>query len=318
MKQLENGTLPCADCGVAVPVTADRPLIRVTSYGSEGDPQGVSPHAAEFSFGRCSPCRERLSMAQRLTEERPALRARLGDQRAVEAVDAVLMAHAVAGRDVPDPMDEPTLSSMLAHLRGGGLTWSGRFGPVTMRSARPGMACDQPWEHVSVADHMRLRVVWTQVEADERARAQVEPVRLAPPLVEEPRGRAVEGACLLCGVGWVEMDAAQVRSLGGAARAAEWVWFQRTMSPANLGAGMSPERLTGQVCMDCDGVLEEVGSVGPTALERAWARSTGRRISDMPWQVHGWGAQAFQQVQRGQVPEPNPRPWAHVPTPREP
>ncbi len=250
---------------------------------------------------RCPACADRRTLAEALVLTHPALSGRLGPERAVQVADGVLAGLALLGRPALLPsVSDIDLGLHVRHLSrvGSGLAWRVL---ATARHANP-----YPFAHVSLVDRGRLRSAYAGMLAEKIATSAPD-VRLPPPTGE---------ACLLCGVGGVVMPAGQVARLGGRGRAQREVWRELTAPSDALGGRPSPDPIVGQACPPCYDALDSVGSVGPSALERALVehlRASGRTneavkveaaisggglVGLVGWAVTEW--------------EPNGEPWGHL------
>ena len=89
-----------------------------------------------------------------------------------------------------------------------------------------------------------------------------------------------------------------------------------------MGGAPAPQRIAGYVCPPCHDAIAHVGSVGQTAMTRAFLahlRSDGRDddatrlLQADEVRLVGWGALADDAQRRGgQLPSPDSVPWAHL------
>ena len=96
----------------------------------------------------------------------------------------------------------------------------------------------------------------------ERVARNAPPVRISPPPITVTRVGTVraESGCLLCGVGSVLVDAAEVARAGGRLPAARLLWTARRTSVTSLGT-QGAEMVSGHLCPTCDESVEHAGGL---------------------------------------------------------
>lgn len=321
-RPLAADTAPCRTCGVAVPLALGTPTEHLDLIpAAHRYPDGSAPTNARVirqEFTRCSDCARHRALAAAIVDAHPALAARLGGLVAVDQMESALVALAVLGRPHPDPatLTPVELGRMLRFLtpEGAGVSWMARA------DVAPGYALPVPFAHVEPADRTRLTVAWGALLSDRR-HADAPPVRLAPPALTRadlPSGvTPVNGGCLLCGVGAVEMSSQAVSRAGGRAAAAADVWTLRPVCDTRALGGRGPQRLRGYTCPACTEAVNRAGALGPSAVDRAVVEVLGLGLH---WgddramgRVPGWGALVSVALRRGHpTPAPNGTPWAHL------
>jgi hypothetical protein len=148
-------------------------------------------------------------------------------------------------------------------------------------------------------------------------------VRLTPPALTRRDLAAgvdpVNGGCLLCGIGAVEVTSQQVSRAGGVAVATMDAWTLRAACDLTQLGGRKRglTRLRGYTCPTCSEAVEWAGSVGPSAIERSLVVTLGlglhwtgdRTLTRTP----AWGA-LVAGAQRIGLPTliPNDQPWQHL------
>lgn len=297
---LAAGRLACPSCGISVP-TEGASGQRVTATDTR-----ASEHVTRAEFQRCPTCQARHDLAQHVGRF-PAMRARLGN-RAGDTLAAALDALAAAHQPVPTE-EWLTRTTHLSHTHAATLDLTrtlGRLGPGIQwqQAGLPDRAARHAWSHVTGEQRQdvldaRARLMRLQVAAQEP------PHRLAPP---QP-----SAACLMCGVGHVEVPAQKVVRVGGDDAARHQVWTSRSASPQTLGGRPGPNALRGHVCPDCDEAVTAAGAIGHSAMVRAFRLhllavgreqdAAGFRDPDEVSGVVGWAALPGR--------SPGREPWAH-------
>ncbi|WP_353828217.1 hypothetical protein [Agromyces sp. SYSU T0242] len=280
--------LACYACGCAVPPPHGA-LVDV-----EGMPEWVvalddpRPRAGKTTtMTRCARCEQAHERAATLLDEHPRVKAQMGSRSiGLHRVEAALNALDAIGRDTPLHTDA-SLRLLVEHMTplGVAVRWASQFTPVWTKEARDDVAASQPWEHVTTWQREDLR----------KAFAGLLNARVERPL---PYGPPTGGGCMLCGVETVSALPSQAAGL----------WTPATVDPSAIGGRRSPERVAGYLCPTCDRARSEVGSLGPTAMERSvMLHFALRRRSMTPTELvglRGWLVSG--------VDEPNERPWEHI------
>jgi len=253
------------------------------------------------------------------------LGARVGPQVAVERLVGVLVALERLGRTLPTgTVPDRELDRLTRHLAVPGLSqcWSGRVSGSSTGHERS-------WQHLGEEDGERLRTAYAEMLAEKVAQNRP-PERLAPPpLGPSPSSTLrVEGGCLLCGVGTVEVSAIRIQREGGRDFASRAVWTERTVAVDQLGPS-GPERVKGHLCPACLGAVERGHSMGPTAhstalvahLQSVGSAEAERLRDEDPVTgaqealngVRTYGGIWYAARRAGRPePAPNPTPWAHM------
>lgn len=298
----------CMVCGVAL----TRPARVVTHHAilnTQGRPSGSgrAPGHVPLEFGVCDTCHDAQTRAEELVNAHGVLAATWGKRNAVERLTSALTAVEAVERDVP-PLDARSAYSLALMLgvTGRAVAFSVRYGAVDTLRASVDKAPAKRWGHTTGRERLEVVVsylVWRRMEAvrDEP------PVRVAPP--SGPAG------CLLCGVAHVDVPAPAVVRYGpkGVARR---VWAPRTATVGSLvGRGSAGgATVSGHLCPTCNDVAEDVGTLGITAAERAFAAhltATGTALSlavvedvrdGQAGGVHAWAL----------TDAPAGEPWAHL------
>jgi hypothetical protein len=105
-------------------------------------------------------------------------------------------------------------------------------------------------------------------------------------------------ACLLCGVGWVEVEHGE----------GDDVWGElRRCQPGTVGGRPRPESVVGYTCPRCTEAIEEVGVIGRSAMELAIVQYTGAKPSVREFEIGG--LRAWAALPAGTPP--GREPWAH-------
>lgn len=300
--RLTAGRIACAWCGMSAPRPASAEEFRdidVTSHA------GRVLSTSRVEMTRCVGCADRRADADVLVASHPTLAGAHGPDKALGMAEGVLAALALLGRPpVAEEISDNDLGLLVRHLSlpGRSLAWR--------HQATRGQANPYPFAHVTLTARAQLRTAYAAMLAEQVAQ-QSPPVRLAP---------AVGEGCLLCGVDGVSMPAGQVQRHGGREVATIAVWRNLTAPTEALGGPSSPESITGQVCPPCSAALDSVGSVGPSALERALVAHLSRsgRTADaerVQAAISGGGLVGL--VGWAGLPAPrvaNREPWAHLGT----
>lgn len=285
---LPEGFLSCLVCGVAVQGQgAEREEVIV--LGRVGYPHNPASRTILLEMARCPACTELRERAGALLDEHPRVARAIGSREiALHRVDVTLGALDAIGagpKHVRSDKDLWTLLNAMAEP-GTAARWVARFSPMMARGATPTTCSAARWGHVSPEVRGTLRDAYGTF-----LRAVTE----RPGHVRPPDG----GGCLFCGVGSVEARPSR----------ADEAWHRASALPSALG-GQGPERLTGYLCPACERSVVAVGSIGPTAMERALLAhlGVGRRS---PAAVNLAGLAAWCTL-TPPPSEPNPTPWAHI------
>lgn len=266
----------CEGCGVAVPGGA-----RVLSVEPVATPSALPlpnpPRYRAVDLTRCPNCQRISDAAEVFVIDHPDLAHRLGPAIAREWVAGTLQALAIL--DLP----ADGLQALIPHLHAAGA--GSAFG--TPLTAREGRCLSEPWGHVGLSQRAGLRAAYAGALRD-RLDAMAPPVGVPCP----------SGGCLLCGIGFLNVTAAQHRA---APNPSVMLWTPRTATPSALGrqgAGL----VHGHLCPPCAEVVEDVGSLGPTSRDKPLTlhvrRTMPRRadrlrsaLDDFPGPpVHAWAA----------------------------
>lgn len=309
---LTDGALACASCGVAVPADEqpDEPVTE-TSLGREGALVPNSPDAPRptqtHTFTRCPSCADRDEAVRLILDDVPEVVVRLDPEVAHHRLGCALDAIAATGGGFPRGSDltAAEVNALIRHLTGPGADtrWSSRFAPLTAAGARPGTAALGPWAHVTEEARAAVRQGRAAVLRERVARSAPDE------WIEPPEGTG----CMFCGVGHITVSAQRVAALGGRDKAAEAVWRVERVNPRVLGGPPAPQRLTGALCGPCAAAVDTVGSIGHTAMERAYVehlREQGEHEAAKYLGAHGadrmtgWSGLGTE--------EPNPAPWEHL------
>lgn len=315
---LFTGSLACLACGQGVP--EDSPTTTVEAMAREGHRASRNPNMAPVSiktqFRECWPCRDRDDVAHTALVALPGLSARFGPVNAKYRLRLALDGLAALGKRPPANLDAAEVSALMRHLTipGGSARWAARFAPVMAADADPATSALHSWSHVTEAQRQALREGYAALLADRVARVSPPP-RLAPPEGHPP-------ACAMCGLGHVEVSAAEVQRLGGTARARERVWRPVRFNSHTLGGPRTPNPVPGHLCPTCSTAVTEAGAVGAEAMEGSYLRalrSEGRtdevasiRQGAVP-RLIGWAGHDLSETSAGRPPvPPNEKPWEHI------
>ena len=266
---LAPGQLACAYCGAAqdepAHVVTRHALVEApTAPGGQPLPGRGASDSVALKFAVCPTCHAAETQARDLVRAHPVLAQTWGPTVAAERLTSALTALEAVERDVP-PLDARSAYSLALMLGvpGRSIAYSLDYGKVASARATVDKAAAERWAHAGGRDRLEVVVnylVWRRMEAvrDEP------PVRVAPPT--GPAG------CLLCGVAHVEVPAPAVVRYGpkGVARR---VWAPRKATVGSLvGRGSAGgATVSGHLCPTCNDVAEDVGTLGITAAERAFA-----------------------------------------------
>lgn len=309
---LPEGHLACQVCGQAVHSKGDDGQTFAIEK-REGQPtfrprNGPPVAAGAVTVTMCADCRDRRDRAEQITDaHRTWLSRRYRDQSLATAELArALDAAAMVGLDVPDEPSRADIDALLHHLAtvGDDMSWLSRFWPVARADADVDSCAARPWSHVTPRQRRRVRALAANVLAE----------RIAPGRPPQPVAPPYGDACLMCGVGSVQVPAGRVARLGGPKSAARSVWRKVVVSPHSLRAS-GGSTIDGFVCPACaKGIDNAGGSVGPTALELALIGSvapdllSGPRVranrDGLVGGIVGWAAL--------RTATPNQRPWQHM------
>ncbi|MFF2452133.1 hypothetical protein [Isoptericola sp. NPDC058082] len=264
-----DGHLPCAACGVAVAVedageriqVGQSSRYRVSPLDAEPSERGKPYRVTEpGDMTRCPSCADRLALARLLVEAHPGAVRRIGSPAvATERVVAALDGLAALGAPLPDAakLTGAKLGRLVNRLtlHGGIVQWASH------RRGQPSPAAEvttAPWAHVT--DNADLRDDYAGYLSD-----AIGP-RPTPPPDGGPRG------CLMCGV---------AQQTG--------TWEQVNVRASTLGMKQQGDpRVSGYLCTGCGTAVQDVGSVGPTALSRALLAHLGVAHNPLnPIQVDG-------------------------------
>lgn len=311
---LPDRHLPCITCGTATPTPPTRSAVEWVDFVTGTDPLGRTRTGDRVAMTRCPACARIDAQARAVVDAHPRLVAALGTARAHSAIEGVLVAPTLLGRDTSglDRLPAPVIGMHVRSLGsiGLGLRWSLR--------GRAMVANLRPWAHVRPGDRARLRSAYAAV-LRERVAMAGPPVPVPPPTLtaDEVDGRQpVPGGCLFCGVAAVPVDAVKVARAGGPAGAGHEVWTVRRPEPHTLGGRRAPGRLVGHLCPPCDDAVEHEG-LGASAMERSVMGAIGLggkwRGDPMFDGLTGWGALYADALRRGEpAPPPNRERWAHI------
>ena len=309
---LGPGQLACVYCGAAqdepAHVVTRHALVEApTAPGGQPLPGRGAPDSVALEFAVCPTCHAAEMQARDLVRAHSVLAQTWGPTVAAERLTSALTALEAVERDVP-PLDARSAYSLalMLGLPGRALAYSLDYGKVASARATVDKAAAERWAHASGRERLEVVVnylVWRRMEAvrDEP------PVRVAPP--SGPAG------CLLCGVAHVDVPAPAVVRYGpkGVARR---VWAPRKATVGSLvGRGSAGgATVSGHLCPTCNDVAEDVGTLGITAAERAFAAhltATGTALSlaavedvrdGQAGGVHAWAL----------TDAPAGEPWAHL------
>lgn len=258
---LKDGERSCESCGVATPAALG-PVIVVHSLGRAGDPPvpGSARDYPRVTLSRCPACAARRGVAVDIAASHRRLAGRYGSVLA-SRLRAALDAQVALRPSVPPilPRNEAQVVAMLDHLAPAGTfaQFASRYAPVTLRQARPTEASLRPWSHLTDATRDTLRAASAGFLAEKVAASQ-------PPVVLP----CPSGGCAYCG-----LASAAVPALLALRDGTRWVW--------------TPSR-TGHLCPPCQAATAWVGSVGPTAMERALRVHLGiRQHTPYPEPIEG-------------------------------
>ena len=126
----------------------------------------------------------------------------------------------------------------------------------------------------------------------------------------------------MCGVAAQLVSAATV-AREGREQITRDLWVAKRVSTEQLGGRRSVQRLSGYLCRICADAAAHVGSMGPSALERALvAHLAPRGLPRLGYGnlivdgLVGWGALSARAQQRSSpsqpAPKPNTSPWQHL------
>ena len=312
------GSLACLACGQGVP--EDSPTMTVEAMAREGHRASRNPNMAPVSittqFRECWPCRDRDDVAHAAIVALPGVAARYGHGNAKYRLRLALDGLAALGHQPPDNLDAAEVSALMRHLTipGGSARWAARFAPVMAADADPATSALYPWSHLTTEQRAALRAGYAALLADRVARTSPPP-RLAPPEGHPP-------ACAMCGVGSVEVSAAEVHRHGGTASARERVWRPIRFNSHALGGPRTPNPVPGNLCPTCSTAVTEAGAVGAEAMEGSYRQALtaeGRtkeieamRRGEVPSLI-GWAGFDLRETSAGRPPvPPNEKPWEHI------
>lgn len=305
---LPAGMLACAFCGQAAKAPkSPGAVIKIPVYRAK--PEGrIGAEIERIALVRCSDCVRRRLLALRLAADHPSTTYALGG-RAVDAIESALAVLAILGRPLPDPsISDVELASMLRtmSLAARGALWQSQ--PVS------GRCSPRPWGVLREDVRSRLRRAFLDHQA-EMVKARRPPVPVPPPPVPAGPGVPVEGGCLLCGVGAVEVNALKVH------RGTAHPWqFHGSMSQSALG-GPDSRPVAGHLCAGCADAVR-VHGMGRTAVETSFAAAIEGRDPGLAGlvragetQIRCWAGMVLHSRAAGQPsPPPNSVHWEHVET----
>lgn len=265
---LGNGTVPCPDCGVAVPTRRNEGHAEVfVLYADKFVPSGRLASSEPVAFRRCGPCGElhnvTAGLVLALGDRGVTLNGfRFSGKAAMDVVHNVVCALAAVGKPLPPTATADDVRGALRlaqDVEVSTVTWSAEFVPVYDGKTPLGTAQAEPWGHLS--DDMRAKA--------RKLAARVMAGQLANGTVEVP---CPSEACAYCGVSAVVRDAKAVAYGGGLAVAVSNAWHPIfNVSGAALGAKDHPP-VTGHVCPDCDAAIDSAGGHGRGARIMSWLR----------------------------------------------
>ncbi|MDO5495803.1 MAG: hypothetical protein Q4G64_08825 [bacterium] len=236
----------------------------------------------------CATCAEFPALAGRWLDEFPVVQRRIGSRSvAVDVVASGVAGLALLGLDPPKVREARHVWLLVEHLArpGGASMFVSEFVPLTRENLRENHASRSPWAHVDRERRDDLG----------RAVAQMHRARLRPRTeVPEPEGRG----CLLCGVGSVTVrTSTPVREANA--------WRALSANSRTLG-GTASSTVHGHTCPACALAIENAGSIGAEAIQRAVVKHLGVRTLQRLEVIglEGWGAR-FR-------PSPNAQPWTHL------
>ncbi len=305
----------CIDCGVGVPDADAADLIRVDS----SRPLNGAP--VELKFARCVECTAISERAQELLDGHPAARQRWASA-GLHRIASALLALDLIGQPLPDgPMEQPALARLVRHLfePGASARWVTDYAPTVARPT--GRCAVTRWSHVDERQALQVRAGYARALAERRA-AESGPVRVPCPEAPDPD----LAACLLCGVGAVEVSAVDALKHGGLKAAEDLCWSALVVAtPGVIGAPPSPEAVRGWTCPACTQAIRDVGSVGHRACMqslRTAAKEQGNAALDARLAtvtddgldtIVSWAGVVLRRRGKGYAaPRPNRVAWAHV------
>jgi hypothetical protein len=293
--------LACLVCGVAVASPPEAERVALSVWGRADTP--FLPHVkanappSEVMMTRCAACIGVHERARAVLASHPRVEWAIGTvalhqlECALDALDALAAqpGRMLSGRVEALTESDAAVRALLTALTtpGAMARWAARFAPVTLRDAAPDSAATSRWAHLSDGHVKALRDGYAALL---RARIQV------PGPVRPPDG----AGCLLCGIGSVQVVPSRAHEA--------WTW--RRVRPSVLGGKAGPEPVDGYLCPACVRAVVAVGSIGPTAMERALLAhlGVGQRSLSATELV---GLVAWCAV-TPRPSEPNARPWEHV------
>ncbi|CCH76902.1 hypothetical protein BN12_1510015 [Nostocoides japonicum T1-X7] len=249
-------------------------------------------------------------------------RQRLGGGPSVVSgrITAALIALVVVGGDLPRTMTPDDVRDLVEAMTtaGAAMPWQALVVP-TLRIVTTGPA--RSWGHVDEETRQAAREGYGRLLA-KRVRAQrlaeAGPVALTPP--ERPRAvsglvEAIDGGCGMCGVASVSWSAAEVEAAGGERSARMSAWELRTVEGSSIGRRW-PKLLSIWLCSACADATGWTGSLGPSAVERAWSKATGEEVTLETPTPTTWAALVLRarRAER-EEPEPNAASWQHYTRP---
>ncbi|WP_062465591.1 hypothetical protein [Demequina maris] len=280
--------LACLACGIAAMPGTTETFISIGRLAQPGRPRMAANERSEyFELTRCPGCEQTRQQAAALVAEHPVVAHRLGTA-AVERLEAGLGVLRLLGARTPRLTSARDVLRFVDHMSTAGalVRWSRRYTPVALSDAQDEDCNEAPWEHATEADRQTARDALAGLLAAVNERP-------APIPCPDP-----SGGCMLCGIASVEALPSR----------AAHAWTPATANPSPLGGRPSNKRLSGHLCPTCATACDTVGSIGPTAMERALMAALGvRRKSLTPTELVGLKAWAV-------MPEasPNRRPWGHI------
>ena len=326
--RLQAGFLACRTCGVAVQRTSGVDQeIQVTSSGYAVEGMAAMTQAAasaqrprQLTFALCPLHRRTEELAEGLVQS-PA------NPLALHQVTTALDALSFVAPDRVEHMaylDREGVTVLVRHLSRLGIDarWVSRFVPSMMVEANPNSCAPYAWGHVMPGMRQQLRTGYANL-LRERVAKNAPPVKITPPRVRDQANNAmipIAGGCMFCGIGHQKAPATEVAQEGREYVARD-LWTPKRVGLQQLGGAISPEMLSGYLCHSCNDVVEHVGAMGPTALERALVTAVvPEGLDKLGWNqlrvngLIGWGAACASLLRRGEPqPPPNRTPWAHLP-----
>lgn len=277
---LPHGTLPCAVCGVSVaPPHTRTAKVEVARKWVHDDTMADRQRLQieTVTVTRCPSCAALSERARAVLAAHPSVAQRVGGIALERLLSALAAADALPYKVA---LDSPEATrAAIAHLASAGqaVRWRAQD--------HPGQCATGRWAYLTADDRTGLREAAAALMASRVAR----PRPIAPPPDSAYKG------CLLCG-------RATVRGLPS-----DRVWSFHRFPGRALGQP-GTALYSGYCCPLCETALEDVGSIGPSALTaavRAHLKLPKRLSAATLTGLRAW-------VVSSPTPKPSAVPWLHA------